>query len=180
MTPQPIIGVDLSLTSTGLALPKNRLEVVQPKTKGVTRLFAIRKEINEYIAQHSNPIIMLEGYSFAQRNSQAHSIGELGGVMKLSWYENDWKVVLVPPTVRAKFATGRGNASKSEVVSAVSARTGMTFDGKGADDKCDAWILQQMGMVATGQSKVKWPKNHLAALESVDWGFEIMDTGADD
>jgi len=180
MTPPTIIGVDLSLTSTGLALPDGKLEVIQPKQKGAVRLFAIRREVNDFIARYENPVIVVEGYSFAARHSQAHSIGELGGVMKLSWYENDWQVIIVPPTNRAKFATGKGNANKSEVVSAISARTGMTFSGKGADDQCDAWILQEMGMVAYGQSDRTWPKVNLSALEAVDWGIEIDNTGQDD
>ena len=86
----------------------------------------------------------MEGYSFASRHSQAHSIGELGGVIRLLLWESGIPYVLIPPTCRAKFATGKGNASKNEVVSAVSARTGIVWSNPGADDKCDAWILDEM------------------------------------
>ncbi len=168
--PRDVVGVDLSLTSTGIATPSN-VRVITPKNKGVPRLVQIRNELLEAIAEEAtgNPLIVIEGYSFAQRNSNAHSLGELGGVVKTALYEAGMDWAIVPPTVRAKFATGRGNASKAEVVSAVSARTGITWTGKGADDKCDAWILREMGLQYLGQGKREWPKAQMAALDSVEW-----------
>ncbi len=166
----PVVGLDLSLTSTGIALPKET-KVISTKTKDVSRLIVLRNEIISAIeeAEVDNPLVAIEGYSFGARNSQAHSLGELGGVVKVAVSEKGWPWVLIPPTVRAKFATGRGNASKSEVVSAISARTGITWSGPGADDKCDAWILQEMGLTYLGRSRESWPKTHLVALDSVEW-----------
>lgn len=165
----PVIGIDLSLTSTGVALPKETL-VISTKTKDVARLIILRNEIINTVAEAvENPLVVIEGYSFAARNSHSHSLGELGGVVKVAISEKGWPWALVPPTVRAKFATGRGNASKSEVVSAVSARTGITWSGPGADDKCDAWILQEMGLTYLGRGRKDWPKTHLVALDSVEW-----------
>ena len=86
-------------------------------------------------------------------------------------------VIEVPPTCRAKFATGRGNASKSEVVSAISARTGILWDGVGNEDRCDAWILQEMGFAHMGHARYEWPATHLAALDKVDW--DLMPVGAE-
>lgn len=165
----PVIGLDLSLTSTGIALP-DTTKIVSTKSKDVARLIIMRDEIINTISEAAeNPFIVIEGYSFAQKNSHSHSLGELGGVIKVAIAEKHWSWVLVPPTVRAKFATGRGNASKSEVVSAVSARTGITWSGPGADDKCDAWILQEMGLTYMGRGRESWPKAHLAALETIEW-----------
>lgn len=115
------------------------------------------------------PIVCIEGYSFGSRNSQAHAIGELGGVVRLNLWELNIPFVEIPPTCRAKFATGKGNAAKNEVVSAVSARTGIVWSGKGADDMCDAWILEEMGRVRLGTQRFDWPQVNLSALEKVDW-----------
>lgn len=117
----------------------------------------------------NQPIVCIEGYSFGSRNSQAHAIGELGGVVRLNLWELDIPFVEIPPTCRAKFATGKGNAAKNEVVSAVSARTGIVWSGKGADDMCDAWILEEMGRAHLGTSRFDWPQVNLSALEKVDW-----------
>lgn len=75
----------------------------------------------------------------------------------------------IPPTTRAKFATGKGNAAKTEVMSAVSARTGIVWSGKGADDMCDAWILEEMGLAKLGIPRFNWPSANLSALEKIDW-----------
>lgn len=166
---RPIIGLDLSLTSTGIALPDGTTEAISVPQKGTLRLIALRKAIMDYVDKYKHPIVVIEGYSFAQRNSQAHSLGELGGVIRVALTEADCTIVDVAPTQRAKFATGRGNASKSEVVSAISARTGIVWSGKGADDKADAWILQEMGLTSQGQSRYDWPQTHLAALEKTEW-----------
>lgn len=113
--------------------------------------------------------VVVEGYSFASRNSQAHSIGELGGCIRMTLWECNIPYVEVPPTCRAKFATGKGNSGKTEVISAISSKTGLVFSGAGADDECDAWILEQMGLTHIGESKQYWTKEQLEALTKVDW-----------
>lgn len=75
----------------------------------------------------------------------------------------------IPPTSRAKFATGKGNSGKTEVISSVSSKTGKVFSGSGADDECDAWILEQMGLQKLGLSSYSWTKEQLSALEKIDW-----------
>ena len=163
-----VAGLDLSLTSTGLSVG-DTLIAISTKTKGVERLDYIANVICGHLAQAENPIVIIEGYAFASRNSQAHAIGELGGVVRWHLWKAGISWVDVPPTCRAKFATGKGNASKGEVLSAVSARTGIVWTGSGADDMCDAWILQECGLAKIGKPRYDWPQSHLTALEKVDW-----------
>lgn len=75
----------------------------------------------------------------------------------------------VPPTSRAKFATGRGNAAKGEVISAISAKTGLIFAGAGGNDECDAWVLEQMLITKIGASQYSWTKEQLSSLDKIDW-----------
>jgi crossover junction endodeoxyribonuclease RuvC len=166
-----IIGLDLSLTSTGVCSKEGSF-AYQPKTKGMERLANIRDEVMLVVTAQNHPIVIVEGYSFSSRNSQSHALGELGGVMRLALHETGISYIDVPPTSRAKFATGKGNASKNEVVSSISARTGIVWSGKGADDMCDAWILRQMGLAHLGESEYDWPAVNMAALDKIDWsGF---------
>lgn len=163
-----VLGLDLSLTSTGVSID-GETSTIAVKSKGTERLSDISKTVIELAISNSVDVAIIEGYSFASRNSQAHSIGELGGVVRLRLWESRIPYVEVPPTSRAKFATGRGNAGKTEVMSAVSARTGIVWSGKGADDMCDAWILEQMCLAYLGHSEIDWPIANLEALKKVDW-----------
>ena len=164
-----LMGLDLSLTSTGYSCGDVN-GVIASKFTGVERLIEISENIIKTILNLNVDIVLIEGYSFASRSGQAFSIGELGGVVRVAIKKIDKPYIEIPPTCRAKFATGRGNASKNEVISAISARTGIVWGNPGADDKCDAWILEQMGLSYLGLSEHKWPDVNLSALEKVDWG----------
>jgi len=162
------LGLDLSLTSTGYCT-NGQTGVISTKTKGAERLSIVSNKIIDLIMDNPIDAVIIEGYSFASKNSQAHSIGELGGAVRMKIWERGVAYVDVPPTCRAKFATGKGNAGKAEVISAISAKTGLTFLGAGADDECDAWVLEQMALTHTGQSTIFWTKDQLDALTKVDW-----------
>lgn len=170
------MGLDLSLTSTGYSI-NGKTGTISVKSKGPERLYDIREDIKNIIYTNSIQLVVVEGYAFSARNSQSHKIGELGGVIRLLMYEMDVPFVEVPPTSRAKFATGKGNAAKSEVISSISARTGITWSGSGADDECDAWVLEQMGKAFLNLSEYQWPKPNIEALNSVDWS--VLLTGGE-
>lgn len=163
-----VIGLDLSLTSTGVS-GDGLTATISTSTRGAERLHLISLLVMEHFLKVENPVAIIEGYSFASRNSQAHSIGELGGVIRVELWRRGIPYVEVAPTARAKFATGKGNASKLEVMSAVSARTGKVWSGSGADDKCDAWVLEEMGLTHLGRSRYEWPSANKEALTKVDW-----------
>lgn len=162
------MGLDLSLSSTGYSCDE-QTGIIASKLIGVERLIEISENIIKIVMDLSVDVVLVEGYSFASRSGQAFSIGELGGVVRVALKKNNTPWVQIPPTCRAKFATGRGNASKNEVISAISARTGIIWGNPGADDKCDAWILEQMGFAYLGVSKHNWPNVNLSALDKVDW-----------
>lgn len=165
---QLIMGADLSLTSTGISIGGETF-IIASKARGPERLIEISKTIISLAIKYNVTLVAIEGYSYASRNSQAHSIGELGGVVRATLYANSIPYIEIPPTCRAKFATGRGNASKNDVISAISAKTGIVWSGSGADDRCDAWILEQMVLAHMGISEYEWPAASLSALEKIEW-----------
>ena len=94
----------------------------------------------------------------------------MGGIIRLNLFRKNIPFVEIPPTNRAKFVTGRGNANKSEVVSHVSAKTGIVWSGSGADDECDAWVLRQMLLAfLEGEDYEHNDIFDLSALDKVDW-----------
>jgi crossover junction endodeoxyribonuclease RuvC len=162
------LGLDLSLTSSGYSLNGNT-GIIATKAKGPERLSIVSKTVLQLCLDESIDCVVMEGYSFASRNSQAHSIGELGGCIRMTLWERNIPYIEIPPTSRAKFATGKGNAGKTEVISAISSKTGKLFSGSGADDECDAWVLEQMALTKIGLSRYSWTKEQLSALEKIDW-----------
>lgn len=160
-----IVGLDLSLTSTGVAV-RDETFVLKPKLFGVERLDWFRWQLTDVLMVVPDPEVLIEGYSFGSKKSQAHAIGELGGVVRLLLFDLGIPFVEVPPTCRAKFATGKGNASKSAVVSAVSARTGRVWE---VDDEVDAFILQEMGLTHLGSPRYAWPAENRKALDKINW-----------
>jgi len=163
-----LIGLDLSLTSTGVSV-NGKTSVISTKARGAERLHIVSSAILDLCSSEKIVCAIIEGYSFASRNSQAHSIGEMGGAVRMKLWENGIPYVEVPPTCRAKFATGKGNAGKAEVISSISAITGIVWKGASADDMCDAWVLEEMVLTKLEKGKHNWPKESLLSLDKVDW-----------
>ncbi len=170
-----VVGLDLSLTATGVALPAGRTLTIGPKLKGCLRLAYIRNEVMEHCAPveatepewHMDaPLVVVEGYSFSSRNSHAHALGELGGVIRLALHEHGVPYVDVPPSNLKKYATGKGNANKGEMLAAAIRR----LDYQGAsDNEADALWLRAMGLDALGCPVVEMPAVNRSALAKVAW-----------
>ncbi len=77
-------------------------------------------------------------------------------------------MVAVPPNLRAKYATGRGNAGKDEVLLAVAHRWTHVCQPDG-NDTADALVLASMGADHLGHPPVHLPATHREALTKVPW-----------
>lgn len=170
MSFERILGLDLSLTSTGYCHNGNS-GLIRVKSKQELRLLEISSQIIDICSNLKIDLVSIEGYSFGSIFSRAHSIGELGGVVKLSLFNAKIPFVVIPPTCRAKFATGKGNSKKIDVIEAISQKTNIDFSGAGGDDRCDAWILEEMILTKMGKSNYTWDKENLDAFKKVDWAI---------
>ncbi len=167
--PRRIVGIDLSLTATGVAgdIPC----VFHTKMRGVERLAAIRDAIlrvtdqGDRVTDQGDTLVVLEGYSYASGH-QAHQLGELGGVVRLALHEAQVVYVDVPPSTLKKFATGKGNANKA-AMGLAAARAG--YDGPGDDNAIDAWWLQVMGFYAAGGLRLNPTAYRDQAVATIDW-----------
>ena len=173
-----ILGLDLSLTSTGVCIGDDECVAYHSDSEDTQRLTDIRNYVLGTCLEENIKCVIMEGYSYGSR-SRAHALGELGGVMKVAFDEAWIPFVIVPPTSRAKFATGRGNAGKAEVISAVSYRTSRHWSGKGVEDRIDAWVLREMGLQRLGESQYEWPAENLKALDNIDWEPLLMMAGVE-
>lgn len=163
-----MMGLDLSLTSTGVSV-NGETFAIKSKNRGIERLVEISDRVVNFAVNAQSVAVVMEGYSFGSKFSRAHSLGELGGVVKVALHKAGFSIVEVPPKCRAKFATGNGNSSKVDILMALKQQFPERFyDGYG-DDECDAWVLEQMAYAKLNESWYSWSKAQLSALEKVDW-----------
>jgi crossover junction endodeoxyribonuclease RuvC len=145
---RPVVGLDLSLTSTGVAtLPDHAIQI-QTTAKDwpdeVRRIGHIWQEIKwRTVGMNTpRPLVVVEGLSYGSVGGQAFTRGGLHYVVRLELDRLGCQVIVVPPLTLKKFVTGKGNASKELMVSTVAKQTGRLIS---SDDVADA-----LGLLAFG------------------------------
>lgn len=141
------VGLDLSLTSTGVALIHDGHATVTRITstgrKGATtaetadRIDRIIHDILHALPPLEHCRVAVEGPSFASTGSAAHVLGGLWWAVRAHLSSVD--VIVVPPSTVKKYATGKGNAGKDEVLAAV-VRRYLDVEVRG-NDEADALVL---------------------------------------
>lgn len=172
MTGQPrVVGLDLSLTATGVAYSDGSAATFRTQARGCARLAWVREEVTsavgcDVVGCHDHPaLVVMEGYSYASAN-QAHQVGELGGVIRLALHEAGVPFVVVAPAALKKYATGKGNANKAAMLQAAWQRLG--YEGTD-DNEADALWLRAMGLDALGFPVCSMPVENRKALLKVEW-----------
>ena len=123
-----ILGIDPSLTATGLAIIEDgewiMLDVLANKLRGHERMDHIATNLGEILTSlRPGDVVVMEGPTFNSQGQRSHELAGLWWLLRHElWFYQDLKVVIVPPTTRAKYATGRGNAGKAEVYEALQAQ----------------------------------------------------------
>lgn len=157
-----VAGVDLSLTSTGVAEVDTdgpfwttlRIKTDAPVDRPwgqAARMDAIECQVMDALfalPDVAPQLVVVEGMSFGSRTAWSRDIGGLwwGLIRSLRRSGFDFDVLVVEPAVRAKYATGRGRgagAGKSDVLAAVRA-TYPAVDVPG-HDVADAVALAALG-----------------------------------
>lgn len=129
----------------------------------MVRLAEIRDRVLSHVNAHD--VVIVEGYSYASKN-QAHQLGELGGVVRLCLHEHGVQRVDVAPPTLKRFATGKGNAGKPDMLVAA-IRSG--YEGPSDDNCVDAWWLRQLGLFAIGEGDLDGTAYRAEVITKVDW-----------
>jgi Holliday junction resolvasome RuvABC endonuclease subunit len=162
-----ITALDLSLTAPGICFGDGQAATIKVTSKGMPRLAFIR-DFTLHAASQAD-LVVIEGYSFGSKGRGVISIGELGGVIRLALHEAGVPFVEIPPSCLKRYATGRGNASKDDVLQAGVIRSGHTFVDNNA---CDAWWLWQAALAHYEPDSpllVRMPKGNQEGLAKVPW-----------
>lgn len=162
-----ILGLDLSLTSTGYCVLEDgkikEIGTIKPKTRGMERIECIDIGIDDICAEnHVIDLVVIEGYSFGSKNTHAHSTGELGGIVKYNYWKGNYKTIIVPPTCLKKFVTGKGNAPKDVMMMKTLAKYGIEFNN---NNECDAYCLAKMGQAYLEGTEIKYEQESLKKME---------------
>lgn len=144
-----ILGLDLSLTSTGWVLLHHDgyLEASGSMRKGaamadrpVARLEMFADWIADLLDDLEPDVVGLEGYSYGTRAGSTHAFaaGELGGLVKLAIARRGVELVIIPPATWKKALCGKGNLQKDQVRLELFKRYAIEFPSQ---DTLDAWAV---------------------------------------
>lgn len=173
-----ILGIDPSLTATGLARfdTLDRL-VIDTWTRGAKghvgdtlgqRMHRLDDLVDSITAVEAD-VVVIEGPSLAQK-AQRGTFDRAGlwWLLVARLFSQGRTVIEVPPSTLKKYATGKGNAAKGEVVIAATRRYPQAMSRN--DNEADAVVLAAMGARATGRPiDDDLPARHLEAMGAVQW-----------
>jgi len=125
------IGIDLSLTATGLASFQDGVwDTATVRTKAddgsetayIERVRGIAAKIIAWSDPHDGDVWAIEGPSFGAKGAAVDRMFGAFHLVMAALIDHHGEPIIVPPTSIKKYATGKGNAGKDEVMLAVSRR----------------------------------------------------------
>ncbi|MEV8623374.1 hypothetical protein [Streptomyces sp. NPDC051079] len=162
-----VVGLDLSLTSTGIA-GTDWADVIKPRTRGHQRMSWLLMEILDRVK--AADLIVVEGPSYKHGGEAgAHERAGMWWLVTHALWRRDMPVAVCPPAQRAMYATGKGNAGKGEVRDGVQQYFGVACEGAGRYDKADAVSMACLGAAWLGYPVADLPAAHTRALTGVAW-----------
>lgn len=167
-----VVGLDLSMTATGIATADGLAFTVRTKAVGDTRLVVITNAVMAVAT--SCDLAVIE--DLPTHAKSAGITGMVHGAVRTALIRAEVPYVLITPASVKKFATGKGNCGKPEMAVAAFKRAGIEF---GDDNECDAWWLRAMALEQYGQAVVQVPSVNRAALAGVKVWPALRADGAD-
>lgn len=158
-----VIGLDLSMTGTGLAWADGTTYTVKPRKDGDARLMEIRDHLARAVRAVMVDLVVIE--DLPTHAKSAGITGMVHGAVRVWLLDHDVPYALAPPASVKKYATGKGNAGKPEMAVACYKRLGRELDD---DNQVDALWLRAMGLDHLGADS-RVPVAQRAALNGVKW-----------
>lgn len=173
MTPR-VIGLDLSLTSTGIAHADGTLDTVctgpgdhlndqRERLRYITDEIITRTRAERSEGPH---LAVIEGPSYGSSGAGTWDRAGLWWLVVDRLFHVCVPVAVVPPAVLKRYATGTGNATKADMRMALYQREKRDLRD---DNRVDARWLALMGLDHLGHPVVDLPQAHRQALAKVAW-----------
>ena len=176
------VGLDPSLTAFGVAVVSGDgvyedTWLIRSAKRGVDRLLDISYQLTDTFAdvqQSGDRIVDVAMEDTVRSSFSASALGELAGVTKTTCHTvlrgRAQYPLRVPPTTLKKFATGRGNAKKAEILLSVYKKWGREILD---DNEADAYVLAR---IASGHANLAYEREILSQLRAE----KFRDGGVDD
>lgn len=163
-----VIGLDLSLTCTGVA-GEGWTDYIRPKTlKGHPRLNFLVDEVASFIK--AADLVVIEGPSFGGGVKHRHEdLAGLRVMVRHACWRRGIPYALVPPSCRALYAAGKGSAPKGLVRDEIARRYDIELDGVARYDMADAYALLAMGLHHLGHPLAEVPDTNARGLAGCQW-----------
>ena len=178
-----VIGLDLSLTATGIAgnttgthpTPWATVLKPPPRLRGHERLHHLATAITARTT-HAD-IVIVEGPSYGSQAGQSghHERAGLWWHITHQLWQAGTPIAVVPPACLKRYATGKGNASKDLVLTEVARRFAWC---PGDNNAADAAALAAMGADHYGHALAVMPAANRKGLDAVDWPALLIPAGA--
>lgn len=140
-----VLGVDASLTATGLCLPSSNTFVIKTggAGRGDFRLTELRRSLSYYLRSATVDLAVVEDLPTHSKGNVA-VLGMAHGVVRELLAEYRIPRGLIIPATLKKFATGNGACDKRDMIAAAN-MIRPDRDPITDDNEADAWWLRQMG-----------------------------------
>lgn len=166
MTGPAVIGLDLSITATGVAYADGGLDTWTTTGKD-ERLVDLAGRTAMLATTGPIDLIVIEDVLFSPRAAKSTGITTMvHGVVRLELLRRHIPYVLIPPATLKTYATGRGNATKPDMRVELLKRANVD---ERDDNRVDAYWLRLMGLDALGAPILELPATHRRALDKISW-----------
>jgi crossover junction endodeoxyribonuclease RuvC len=142
------LGLDISLSATGVAFPSSHCLTVKPvggPDDHGRRLWSIQQAFSRLSLQGNVNVAVIEAYAVpkgpASRGVAPFRVAEVGGLIRARLFACGIPWVEIPAPSLKKWATGKGTAQKDEMIRAA-LNAGAVVSN---DNEADAWWLRHVG-----------------------------------
>lgn len=164
-----IMGLDLSMQSTGVCFPDESTALIRPRGKGYGRLLHVEERLSAALRVARPQLAVIEDIRAGLKGDAAKVVPMVHAVAILALGRAGVPFVLVNASTLKLYATGYGAADKDSMALAALTRAGRKFPGDKGGDQCDAWWLRAAGHAAYGEPVVHMPPANVDALRLAEW-----------
>lgn len=161
-----IMGLDLSMSATGVAFPDGSTAVIKPRGEGDARLLSIERQTEHAVRLARPDLAVIEEFQGAAQGAANKVIPMVHATVRLIFMRAAIPYVLVNPSTLKLYATGSSSADKTAMTLAAYKRMEREFTD---DNECDAAWLRAAGHAAYGAPTVSMPQANTEALRRATW-----------
>lgn len=159
-----VVGLDLSLTRTGVATAAGTISLTPPKQlDGFSRMRWIRAAVVD--RTNGADLVVVEAPAYSSNQAYAKEIAGLWHIVMVVIDSRGTRWIDVMSNTLKKYATGKGRCEKTEMVIAAVKR--LPWLEVANDDEADAAWACALGHGLLGQPLVDLPKDNRSALAAV-------------